>query len=286
MRAPKARSWCFTINNPTPADYEELATVKCKYIIYGNELAPTTGTPHVQGYIQFANPATVKLTRSHNEIAKGTPEQNITYCKKEGDYIERGELPGTDQGKRKDILELVTTITEGERNPKKLRALHPEVCAKYPGFVQQLCIDHTPKPSPPDICLRPWQEDIIQTIKLPAPDRVITFIVDPTGNGGKTTFANYVDALFENVQVMKPGRYQDMAYELIDTTRILIMDCPRCRTDVIQYQFLEDIKDGRVTNSKYQSYQKRLGPCHVIVLMNEMPDRTKLSEDRINIVEL
>jgi hypothetical protein len=67
---------------------------------------------------------------------------------------------------------------------------------------------------------------------------------------------------------------------------MLLMDCPRSRVECMQYHFLEDIKDGRVHNSKYESYTKRLKPCHVVVFMNELPDSTKLSSDRYVIKQL
>ena len=40
---------------------------------------------------------------------------------------------------------------------------------------------------------------------------------------------------FDDVYVIKPGRYQDMAYELPDDVKILVVDCPRSRHEVMQY---------------------------------------------------
>lgn len=39
-------------------------------------------------------------------------------------------------------------------------------------------------------------------------------------------------------------------------------------------------------SSKYTSYHKRLGPVHVVVMMNENPDYTKLSRDRYTVIKL
>lgn len=52
----KAVRWCFTLNNYTPLDLkmiQKFAKAHCKYLIYGKEKAPTTGTPHLQGYLQL-----------------------------------------------------------------------------------------------------------------------------------------------------------------------------------------------------------------------------------------
>lgn len=95
------RGYCFTINNYTDDDVSRLDKLDCEYIVYGREVAPTTGTPHIQGYIHFANGkspnAARKLVKGHLIVAKGTPEQNFDYCSKEGNYTERGNRPQSPQ---------------------------------------------------------------------------------------------------------------------------------------------------------------------------------------------
>lgn len=48
-----ALNWCFTLNNYTLKEYEALQNQECRYLLMGKEIAPTTGTPHIQGYIQL-----------------------------------------------------------------------------------------------------------------------------------------------------------------------------------------------------------------------------------------
>lgn len=286
---PRARGVCITINNYTDGEQEDLRALcaSASYAVFGRETGES-GTPHLQGYIHFKQPRALSalkkvLPRAHLEIARGTPEDNRRYCTKDNDFEEFGELPK--QGKRNEIAALREAIKAGERNPKRLRDQYDAAC-RHPHLMRQLLIDNMPKPATPSIVLRPWQAQVIELVRGPPEDRKIHFYVDSTGNAGKSTFATYLESLFDDVQVIKPGRYPDMAFELIDSTRILIMDCPRSRTELIQYNFLEDVKDGRVTNSKYESYQKRLGPCHVLVFMNEYPDSTKLSVDRVKVHEV
>lgn len=105
MDGERARGWCFTINNYTDEDVAGLQGLP-GYIIYGREVAPDTGTKHLQGFAYFPNKATFKkvksmFPRAHLEVMKGTTQQAIEYCKKEGDYVEQGEPPT--QGKRKDL---------------------------------------------------------------------------------------------------------------------------------------------------------------------------------------
>ncbi len=107
----RSRAWCFTLNNYTDAIVESTKAIECEYIIFGKEVAPTTGTPHLQGYVYFANPRMMSgvkklLPGAHLETAKGNEEQNFKYCSKDGNengdsLYEKGIRPS--QGKRTDI---------------------------------------------------------------------------------------------------------------------------------------------------------------------------------------
>ena len=101
------RSYCFTINNPNDTDASQLQALwdsgKVKYFIGGKEVGDE-GTPHIQGYVMFKSPvafSTLKgyLSRGHIEVARGTPQENIDYCSKDGDFIEHGTRPMTQAGK-------------------------------------------------------------------------------------------------------------------------------------------------------------------------------------------
>lgn len=75
---------------------ELVDNIYCNYIIYGKELA-LSGTPHLQGFVAFKEAkslsSVIKLMPGcHIEVAK-TVEKAIEYCKKEGDFVERGVAP-------------------------------------------------------------------------------------------------------------------------------------------------------------------------------------------------
>jgi len=113
------RSYCFTWNN---YDDEAIKAVEdlmaeAKFGLYGKEIAPTTGTPHVQGYIHFANQRGFNAIRkrlygAHIEIARGTPKQNEEYCGKDKNYRIFGEKP-IGQGARVDISKVAGEIVDG-----------------------------------------------------------------------------------------------------------------------------------------------------------------------------
>lgn len=93
------RNFIFTYNNYGTAGEELIKGLpRVRYLIYGRETAPTTGTAHLQGYVVFANARTLSGLRSvlpgvHIEVARGSHGQCREYCAKDGDFYEFGDLP-------------------------------------------------------------------------------------------------------------------------------------------------------------------------------------------------
>lgn len=92
--------WCFTLNNYTEEEVEAINGLDVKYMIYGKEISPTTGTPHLQGFIVFSGSKKITgvsklIPRAYLVVAKGSSVQNITYCSKEKDVVEFGIRPKT-----------------------------------------------------------------------------------------------------------------------------------------------------------------------------------------------
>lgn len=90
----KSRAFCYTHNNYPDTQLQD--SLECKYIIYGKEVGES-GTPHLQGFVYFEYPirlsaAIKKLPGCHVEVAVA-PEAAIEYCKKEGNFTERGIPP-------------------------------------------------------------------------------------------------------------------------------------------------------------------------------------------------
>lgn len=133
MTNTRSRGWCFTINNFSE---EELHTINglgnaqsVRYLIFGKECGKE-GTPHLQGYVEYKNAvrlSTVKedLPRAHLEVRKGTPDEAATYCKKDGEWSEFGEIPK--KGKRSDLEEVAEQVLNG--------ASLQEVAEESPGTV-------------------------------------------------------------------------------------------------------------------------------------------------------
>lgn len=121
---PRGRYWCFTINNPTEDEESRLHTLvtdneDVTYVGWGKEVGES-GTPHFQGYLELAGKLRlggVKLLagfgRAHLELRKGTQEEAVTYCKKDGEYTEYGSLVQSRRGKRNDLEAVKELIDEG-----------------------------------------------------------------------------------------------------------------------------------------------------------------------------
>lgn len=287
----RAKNWCFTTNNYNDTHVLRLSTLvedhKATYLCYGKEVGQE-GTPHLQGFI--ALPKQIRLTQvrsliadSHLTVARGTPEQNRTYCSKEGDFVEFGNLPGG-KGKRNDLKEFMEAVKSGCTDREQLREEYYGVIARYPRFCQDYIGDHEACTVPQHPLFR-WQEILQEKLSREADDREVIFVVDAVGNVGKTWFAKWYCAQHKTAQYMESTKKADMAYALKRDVTHLFINCTRQQVDFLNYSFLEAVKDGMVFSSKYESGTKIIGPCHVIVMMNTHPEMDKLSSDRYKIIE-
>lgn len=110
----RGQNWTFTLPNYTEAELDQISNWDSKYLIYGFETCPKTGTPHLQGYVVWncvKRLSTLKRlnNRVHWEVAKGNHEQNIRYCSKEDRTpYEKGERP-VDGRKRPNAKKILKT---------------------------------------------------------------------------------------------------------------------------------------------------------------------------------
>lgn len=112
-----ATRWVFTYNNPEghiDGDFS-VAADAVRYAVYQLEQAPTTGTIHYQGYVEFhrsvRRSACLRIIESaYWKPAKGSREQNRAYCTKEDGRLdgpwEHGIFEPLKQGNRTDLIHL------------------------------------------------------------------------------------------------------------------------------------------------------------------------------------
>lgn len=305
-----ARCWCFTWNNPPDDHAEKIKELfddeekGIQYIVYGKETGDS-GTFHLQGFLQTKEDAGVAALRDGGPASKffqahwtkaRSIKASIEYCKKDGDVTELGEYqgrkPGGKQGKRSDLHEFKEAVKAAQASGeymthKRAREEYSDVYSKYARFCELYIADCRPTPEIAEHPLYPWQRGLEHHLLHDEPcDREVIFVVDRPGNSGKSWFSKRFSRDNPTAQLMTPGKMADMSYALDESTTVLLIDCPRSRYELFQYDFCEYVKNGHVFSTKYESRVKRLGKCHVVVFMNQLPDDTKLSIDRYTIIEI
>lgn len=120
---------------------------KTRYGVCGVETAPETGRVHWQMYIYLENGRSLEsmikdLNPRHVEVARGTPEQNIAYCKKDGKFTEWGTPP--EQGKRKDLDEIKEKLILGTKQ-EEISLAHFSKWIQYGRRFEEFRTLHEPK---------------------------------------------------------------------------------------------------------------------------------------------
>lgn len=305
----QSTSWCFTINNPTPDDDDRLLTLstQVRYLIYAYEQGES-GTPHWQGYVVFAtNQRTAAvsrlLPRAHLQIARGDSEQNRVYVTKPNKDANGVDVPKPPEtihefGEQPPVRgQAKTAETVRFRDWVLASAAKPspsDVAREFPTLFlrsgrTQSFIDALWElpPTPTELPYRPYQQALADRLDAAPDPRKIVFIVDPAGNKGKSWFANkYFRSRPSDVQLLSAGKRDDLAFAIDERKSVFLFDLPRSTSEFLQYSILEQLKNGIIFSNKYESRVKTLSveTAHVVVFMNEYPDTSKLSKDRVETI--
>lgn len=147
-------NWCFTLNNYVSIDepkiWFETSEGEIIYVHYEPEVGES-GTPHLQGYLQLKpnprnkNGRSLKwmkdnvCKRSHWRPARGSLEDNLNYCSKEGKLIKYGEprpegrvlrTEGAN-AKNKSTMEAVKKAIDEGASDAELWQYHFSVMSRY-----------------------------------------------------------------------------------------------------------------------------------------------------------
>lgn len=140
----RSRGFCFTVFNYSEHTKQNLRDLSCgtakdkhgkgvksRYIVWNYELCPSSNRKHIQGYVYFDAQRSIGclkhiIARGTNcspriAIAKGTSQQNRTYCTKEDSadpscvphFEEFGDIP--EQGKRTELENWCQAVVGGKR---------------------------------------------------------------------------------------------------------------------------------------------------------------------------
>lgn len=257
-RCNSAKKWCFTWHGSDGSrilTFQERVRALCVMAHFQEEVCPTTGAEHLQGFLVFKEKRrpieTFKDIDStiHWEIMRGTIDQNMVYTTK--DYTKKEGGIVFDFGTPR-VLEQVTWEMLSEENKEVIKPI----------------------------------------MDSPFDYRTIHWIFDPNGNWGKTLLQKYL--VDNHNALMCAGAGKDMAYAMAKYKENnerwpdwVLVNLPKSTDEkYISYGMLEQFKDGLVFSGKYESCQLRFPPIKLVVFANMEPDYSQWSDDRLNVIRV
>lgn len=230
----------------------------------------------------------------------------IKYIMKDGDYITYNLDPQTyiqevdnhEVRKSKGAFHELTQDIKDGMSYIELRNKHANLFVKYAKHIKDYMNEERSLKSEEDekkrqfefyknIVWKQWQEQILAIVDKDVVDnRTIHWIYDKTGNKGKSTLANYLE-MYKDAYIFQGGKHADL-YRHYNYNKVVIYDLPRDYTDNNDslYATMECLKNGYILDTKYEGQKKRFRPPHIFVFSNSLPNVSKLSKDRWNIIDL
>lgn len=271
-RANGFYAWCFTrfLGSVDQAEWRSLVADIIDRSIKGIcqlEKCPDTGKLHIQGYMvrkQRTRLDTLKRMFGndiHWEKRRGSEMAAIKYCMKEESKIEE-------------------PVTWGD--------IQTEFAPEPRGLVRFKISD-----------LRGWQKVVYEECKLDEPcdprSRKIIYCWSHAGKVGKSRMAmSLVDSTTMN--------WTSVAGKVADAINVVanwvdkhkdselhgvVLDCPRVSSGHLSWNALEQLSNGLIVNTKYETACLRFNRPHIVVMSNyPPPGGDVLSQDRLKVYEI
>ncbi len=284
---------CFTLNNYTEPEQDAItnyveSSEDVAYAVVGEEVGEC-GTPHLQGFFHLTGGRTearkrgIKywktlpgLARAHFEPARGSDKDNRLYCTKEGPYIEKG-----------DPIEKATDVYKGLLDDLQSGKCLGHIVTEYPELsikhfsnirsLRSVLPNEVSFTTPSE--LRQWQTEVLDLLERQN-DRQILFVIDIAGGMGKSTLTRWL-IKHKKAWACTGGKQADLMHAYSVEATIAVFDMARCTvSDYWPWAFLENIKNGWFTTTKYHSRMITFIPPKVVVFTNSDVPRDKLSSDR------
>lgn len=250
MKEYNAFHWTLTWNN-YPKNWNDFFNDRkplIEKICVGEEICPTTGTPHLQGWIRLfkKNVARTYLTLPkaiHWEVMNrnATEKQNTKYCTKQKTSVLSWGIP---MPYRVDMkldpwMKELWSILESEPDFRSIYWIYePTGCIGKTAFAKKVFLEF---------------ENVV--------------IINGKGNDIRHCVSDHHK---------RQGKYP----------RIAVMDIPRVNHEYISYEAVENIKNMFFYSGKFEG-GACCGPNpHMMIYANERPDTSKMSSDRWKIGEI
>lgn len=266
------------------------------YIIVNVEACPTTARIHWQGYCELSKQArwgqikrtATILVGAHVETRKGSQQQAIDYCMKEESRVAGPFSYGEPNGSRGPGKVTAQTIVDYiKANPTttmdEIEEEFTAYCMMHYDKVQSTLLrSKRTKFDDSAFVARAWQEFVMQRIRAEPDDRTIFWVTDAVGDRGKSRLAKHL--VSEHKAVQLGGRHADMALIYRNSLApVVIFDVSRSEKEFSHdvYSMAENLKNGTVISSKYQSESLMFKAPHVIVFSNRTWDRSMWTVNRV-----
>lgn len=212
-------------------------------MVVGEEICPTTGTPHLQGYVEF--PQKIRWSAFKTLplgiewiAAKGNRLKNEIYCSKEGKAVAKGTCK-----------------------------VHTKYTVNIQLYPWQIMIKDILDQEPDDRTIRWFWEPDGNTGKTVFQKWIYLkypYVVVLSGKGSdmKNGIVTYIE---KNRKA----------------PNIVLMNIPKCQdSDYISWQGIEEVKDMFFYSGKYEGGMVCDKSPHLLIFSNEQPPLHKMSEDR------
>ena len=224
--------------------------------------------------------------RGHMKIHEenGGSKRKYDEMEEDGEALKKYLIEKTNEYKAKITLgkEVYLILGEGEVLEQ---ALPEEMKDALDIYIKQ-----APEVNQSNVELKPWQKDLLEYMNHPT-QRQIIWIVGKSCGEGKSWFQKYVKSVYGtrkvvsgiNLRANTASICHVLSKQPLSTADIFLFNIGKAKTktDAVNYEVLEDLKDGDAFAAKYNSQQLKIRtPNVVMVFSNERPNTDQLAIDR------
>ena len=271
-----------------------------------------TGNKKVLCKVCYREMRSDNLTRhmkQHSKRNEGNPVTSISvtnnYNTISGVSTERKdeENENKDEELKKYLIKIENEYQEKLVQGKKIYKMLGEGVVSYQALPREMKedVDHYMENQADfrdvgNVELKPWQESLLEYVQQPC-DREIFWVVGQEGNEGKNWFQKYVKSWLGarrvvtgiDIKANNASIFQALRKCPIATADIFLFNIGKSmkQFDKINYDALEQMKDGEPFASRYNSQLLKIRvPNVVMVFSNSPPDVNELAKVRFRVFNI
>ena len=268
FRGLTAKRWNWVLHNWANFDLnhlDQIFRVACSAFCAGYEICPDTGTPHLQGYCEFA--------------ATTRPSE----CKAFADFkqIHWGDKHGKPC---RSPVGVCVAYTQKDGKCWKMHKLRPPPRVATKDIIMKVDNGHGP-----------YMISIAEHFDEPEDPmfgRKIYWFWEQHGNWGKSVFLRYLVCQYQ--ALVFSGKAGDMKFAMAkyvlqhgNGPPMVVINIPKSNDlQFVSMIGMEELKDGLFFSGKYEGGMVMYDRPHVLVFANVPPDESSMSADRWVITEL